>query len=54
MKTIEHTECNHQGHGGYCNAHGTYTADDVDGMRTLLGEEIATGYEKREIQNFTI
>ena len=50
VETIEHTECNHQCHGGYGNAHGTYAAYDVDGMRTLLGEEVAAGYEKRKVQ----
>ena len=54
MEPIEHTEGYHQCHGGNGNTYGTNTADDINGVSALLGEEIATGYEKREIHYYAL
>ena len=48
VETIEGTEHNDKGHGGHCHSYHRHHTDDVDGMGTLLREEVATGDEKGE------
>ena len=50
--TFEHAEHNDQCHGGNGNARHRDETDDVDGVRALLGEQVATGYEEGKIHFF--
>ena len=49
METVEHGERYHQGHRGHDDTHNGDAADDVDGVRGLLGEQIALSYIEWEI-----
>ena len=49
MESIEHAERHHQSHSSYCHPHHTDGADDIDGVGTLLREEVTLGDVKGEV-----
>ena len=52
VKSVEDRQYAHHGRRGDGNAGGSYGTDDVDGVRALLGEQVATGYEEGKIHFF--
>ena len=54
MEAVEHAQRDDQRHRSHGNPYDGDAADDVDGVRRFLREEVTPGYVEREIQGLFI